>query len=494
MNSSGKIHLSANLQNGFGKQKSRMGYLWNNSRRTVLPLLLFLFSGLLIAFFLLNKPEAQQRRPSTAPAITVAVHEVAASDFQVNVQSYGTVAPRTQSFLVAQVSGQIIELSPSLREGSFFDAGDVLLKIDPRDYEADVKIAEANLADARRLLTEEHARSAQAERDWARLGNDGEPSDLVLRKPQLLSAEARVASSDAALDRAKLSLERTEVVAPFAGRVLRQMVDLGQVAGNNTQVAEVYATDYIEVRLPLRNADLQFVDLPESYRGVQRETGGFLVTLYSSVSGIDQGWLGKVVRTESAIDQNSRQLHVVAQIDDPFGEAAVGRTPLKIGEYVTAELQGKVISGAIVIPAESIYQSSYVYVVDDGVLIRREIDIAWQNTTEALVGSGLEAGDRLVVTTLGQVTSGLRVAVEGESQNSGISGRGPGQRAAGQGFGQGRTPGKSTGPGGRPDGVTPDAAKMKAEGFVPNANFGKRPGSQASESKTPDTQEKGGRS
>jgi len=444
------------------------------SWRVVLPILVFIFSGLLIVFFVLNKPEAQQRRPSTAPTITVAVHEVEARDFQVNVQSYGSVAPRTQSFLVAQVSGQVMELSEKLREGSFFDVGDVLLRIDDRDYQADVKIAEANLADAQRSLAEEHARSEQAARDWGRLGNDGEPSDLVLRKPQLLAAQARVASSDAALDRAKLSLERTEVIAPFAGRVLRQMIDLGQVAGNNTQLAEVYATDYIEVRLPLRNADLQFVDLPESYRGVQRETGGFLVTLYSSISGVEQGWMGKVVRTESAIDQNSRQLHVVAQIDDPFGEAAIGRSPLKIGEYVTAELQGKVISGAIVIPADAIYQSSYVYVVHDGVLLRRDIDILWQNTTEALIGSGLDVGDRLVTTTLGQVTSGLRVAIEGEVQDSGFSGRG-----AGQGAERSRGVGTQTG-GGRPDGVAPNAAKMKAKSFVPNANFGERRSSPVS--------------
>jgi RND family efflux transporter MFP subunit len=494
MNSRGKMQLSSNFQDGLGKQKSRIGHLWNNSRRAVLPLLVVVFSGLLIAFFMFNKPAVQQRRPSTAPAITVAVHEVEASEYQVNVQSYGTVAPRTQSFLVAQVSGQVIELSDKLRDGRFFDAGDVLLKIDDRDYQADVKIAEANLADAQRSLTEENARSAQAERDWARLGNDGEPSELVLRKPQLLAAEARVASSDAALDRAELSLERTEVIAPFAGRVLRQMVDLGQVAGNNTQVAEVYATDYIEVRLPLRNADLQFVDLPESYRGVQRETGGFQVTLYSSISGAEQGWLGEVVRTESAIDQNSRQLHVVAQIDDPFGEAAVGRSPLKIGEYVTAELQGKIISGAIVIPADAIYQSSYVYVVNDGVLIRREIDIAWQSTSEALISSGLVAGDRLVTTTLGQVTSGLRVAIEGEVSESSFAGRGPGQ-----GPGQAREPGQGgnfagQASGGRSEGGVPDTEKMKAKGFAPNANVGERRGPPTSGSETSNAEQQGDRS
>ena len=411
MNSVNKMKIGAELS----KQKSGMIYLWNEQRRKVLPLMIVTCSLLLAAFFILNKPESDQRRPTTDPALTVAVHEVVARDFQVNVQSYGNVAPRTQSFLVAQVSGRIVEISDKLREGSFFNEGDVLLQIDDRDYVADTKIAAANLADSQRSLAEEAARSVQAMRDWERIGNEGEPGDLVLRKPQLLAAEARVASTDAALAKAKLSLERTQVTAPFAGRVLRKMVDLGQVTGNNTQVAEVYATDFIEVRLPLRDSDLQFIDLPESYRGVNPEANNRLpVTLYSSITGDQKGWHGQVVRTESAIDENSRQLHVVAQIDDPFGEAAVGRSPLKIGEYVTAELQGKKITDAIIIPADAIYQSSYAYVVEDDVLIRREIEIGWQNTTEALIVSGLKAGDRLVTTTLGQVTSGLRVAIEGE--------------------------------------------------------------------------------
>jgi RND family efflux transporter MFP subunit len=246
----------------------------------------------------------------------------------------------------------------------------------------------------------------------------------------LLAAEARVVSTDAALAKTKLSLERTQITAPFAGRVLHKMVDLGQVTGNNTQVAEVYATDFIEVRLPLRDSDLQFIDLPESYRWVNTEINNSLpVTLYSSITGDRRGW--QVVRTESAIDENSRQLHVVAQIDDPFGEAAVGRSPLKIGEYVTAELQGKLIADAIIIPADAIYQSSYAYVVENNVLIRREIEIAWQNTTEALIESGLKAGDHLVTTTLGQVTSGLRVAIEGEARERPAQGQ-PGQRPEGR--------------------------------------------------------------
>jgi hypothetical protein len=122
------------------------------------------------------------------------------------------------------------------------------------------------------------------------------------------------------------------------------------------------------------------------------------------------------VRTEGAIDETARQLHVIAQIDDPFGPGSEGRAPIKIGQYVTATLEGKIVPAAIVIPNSTIYQGSYVYIVEDDVLSRRDIDIVWQNDAEAIVGAGLEPGNALVSTPLGQVTSGIRVSIVGQEQ------------------------------------------------------------------------------
>lgn len=405
--------------------KTRSGFSRINSK-IILPLLLIAVTGVIVTYFILAQPEAQPRRPNLTPPLTVSVFDVEAQSFQVNVQSYGTIAPRTQSFLVSQVSGVVTQVSDNLREGSFFSKGDLLLQIDDRDYVADLLISEANLAEARQAFSEELALSEQAEEDWRRLGNTEPASDLVLRKPQQQAAQARLASAEAALSKAQLSLDRTRVIAPFDGRVLNQMTDVGQVAGNNAQVAEVYATDYIEVRLPLRDSDLKFVDLPEAYRTEGGEQSLTPTKFFSSLSGSNEPWLGKVVRTESAIDITARQLHVVAQIEDPFGESAVGRTPLKIGEYVTAEIEGKLIPDAIVIPTASIYQNTYVYVVEDGSLIRRDVDVLWQDTKDALIGEGLKSGDRLVTTTLGQVASGTRVAIAGEEapDTGGFGGRG----------------------------------------------------------------------
>ena len=358
------------------------------------------------ALILSNPPDNQRGGPPTGPQTVVEIFEVPAKDFQVTISSYGTVQPRTKSILVSQVSGQIVSVNPQFKPGGFFAEGETLLQIDARDYEADVKIAEAALMDALQAEAQEAARAEQAMIDWQRLGEaDEAPSDLVLRKPQLQAARARVISARSALTKAKLDLERTALTAPFQGRILRQMADVGQVVTTGAQLAEVYATDYVEVRLPIRNADLPFIELPEGPIDAPPK-----VLIRSDLGGV-QSWQGTIVRTEGAIDEVARQLHVVAQINDPFTAAGDGARPLKIGEYVTAQIGGKAMPNALVIPSNAIYQNSYVYTVEAGLLQRKEIEIAWTDGAQSIVARGLNAGDHLVTTPLGQITSGTPVRV-----------------------------------------------------------------------------------
>jgi RND family efflux transporter MFP subunit len=387
------------------------------SRKTF-PLAIIAVLGLIAVLIRANPPEAPQRAPLTGPQMVVDTLTVMRGDYQVRLRSYGTVQPRTRTTLISQVGGQIVSVNPNVRDGGFFEKGDILASIDPRDYEADVRISDAALMDAKQALAEAEARTVQAREDWQRLGNSGDAPELVLRLPQLEAAKARVISAQSALQKSKLDLERTNIVAPFAGRILRKLADVGQVVSGNTSIAEIYATDSIEIRLPLRNRDLGFIDLPERYRYSDVEQGvNSKVTILSDLFDGDS-WDAELVRTEGAIDESARQLHVIAQINDPFGHPGENRAPLKIGQYVTAQLTGKELTDVLVIPNTAIYQGSYVYVVEDGLLQRRDIDIAWQNDDEAIIAGGLDHGDALVTTPLGQVTSGIRVSVTGELQNN----------------------------------------------------------------------------
>jgi RND family efflux transporter MFP subunit len=385
----------------------------NLKTKKLIPVAIFGGLILLAVLIKMNPPEAQQRENFGGPQMVVETTTVEKQDYKVRLQSYGTVQPRTQSMLVAQVRGQIVSVNENVRDGGFFEKGDILGQIDPRDYEADVRISEASLADARQALAEAEARSNQALEDWERLGNTGDAPDLVLRVPQLEAAKARVSSAKSSLQKANLDLERAQIVAPFAGRILRKLVDVGQVVSPNTQLAEIYATDVVEIRLPIRNRDLGFIDLPERFRFADANgANNAAVTIHSDLIG-DETWDAHLVRTESAIDETARQLHVIAQIEDPFGPANIGRSPLKIGQYVTAEIEGSALSEVLVVPNSTIYQGSYVYIVEDDLLRRKDVVIAWQNDNDAIISDGIKDGDQLVTTALGQVTSGLRVAVAG---------------------------------------------------------------------------------
>jgi len=381
-----------------------------NKQKIIVPAAIIIATIFLVMFIKGNPPKASRFSAPPKAKINVAVKPLQLIDYPVEIDSFGTVKPRTQSMLVAQVSGLIIDINEQFREGGFFEKGDVLLQLDDRDLKAEVKSAQANLLNAEQNLLEEQARGRQALTDWQRLGNESEPSILVLRKPQLAAAQAQVLSAQAQLEKAQLNLERTKIKAPYAGRVLNRSVDLGQVVSNNMQLATIYATDSVEIRLPIKNKDLPFINLPEQYRDGAKNQRGSVVNFTSDLIG-EQQWQGQLIRTEGAIDESAQQLYVVAKINDPYKSTSDNQYPVKIGQYVKAKINGKVASQVLVIPNSAIYQGSYVYVVENGTLQRKNIALAWQNALQGIVSKGLEAGSQLVLTPLGQVSSGTPVQI-----------------------------------------------------------------------------------
>jgi hypothetical protein len=183
-------------------------------------------------------------------------------------------------------------------------------------------------------------------------------------------------------------------------------------------LATIYAIDSVEIRLPIKNKDLPFIDLPEQFRDGMKNANGSTVEFSSDLVGM-QKWQGQVARTEGAIDENAQQLYVVAQINDPYKATAQNQYPIKIGQYIKAQISGKLVADVLVIPNSAIYQGTYVYIVDQGVLQRKNIRLAWQNATQAIIADGLNMGDKLVLTPLGQVSSGTAVKVIGEADKEG---------------------------------------------------------------------------
>jgi multidrug efflux system membrane fusion protein len=390
--------------------------------RILLPVLVLVGAGSITFVTVANKVEPERRAPRVTPK-RVDFVSLAPSDFVVWVKSRGTVRPRTESTLLPEVSGSITESSTKIRAGEFFERDDVLLRIDPRNYQLEVTVAEASLAQARAALAEEQARSAQAQREWKRLGGQGVVDDLVLRKPQLAGAQAQVRSAQASLARARLNLERTVIRAPYAGRVLQQNVDVGQYVSPGTTLARVYAVDYAEVRLPLANRQLEFVDIPEIYRNESpgERAPGAALELTARIGSRVHTWRGQVVRAEGAIDTQSRQIFVIGQIEDPYGKTSEGRPPLKVGQFVEARIRGRTLRGVYVIPRSALRAGARVNTLDAMDRVRsRTVEIVYSDEQHAVVSKGLSPQERLVTTALGAGMEGQRVrpALAGETADA----------------------------------------------------------------------------
>lgn len=388
------------------------------SLKILLPLLVML-AAIAFSYTIIANKSKPKRKPSSPIVTTVEVMTLMREDFQVWVNSQGTVTPRTESTLIPEVSGRIIDIAPAFREGAFFEAGEELLRIDPNNYRISMTMAQSKVAEMRLALAEEQAKGRQAEKNWRRLGQ-GRPSDLVLRKPQLAGAQAALASAAAELQRAELDLQRTRIVAPYAGRVLEQQVDVGQYVSPGTVLAKIYAVDYAEIRLPLSGEQLQFIDAPELYRGQDPQRLNMPeVELSAAIGTQHYRWQGRIVRTEGAYDTRSRRLSLVAQVDDPYGKNEDGKPPLKVGQFVEARIKGKLLSQVFVIPRAAIRDNNQIMIVDaQDKLDLRRIAVIWGDDEQAIIREGLRHGERLCITPVPYAVNGLpvRILKQGESE------------------------------------------------------------------------------
>ena len=331
------------------------------------------------------------------------------------MESQGTVSPRTESVLVPEVSGRITSVSRSFANGGFFEQDDILLSVDPHDYREAVVRAEAVVAQSRLRLAETQAEAEIALKEWEDLGR-GQATPLTLRRPQLAEATAAQAAAQAALQRAERNLARTEIRAPYAGRVRHKQVDVGQYVTPGTPLATIYAVDFAEIRLPLPADELAYVDLPLDYRGESGDLTGPRVTLTAAFAGRTHEWEGHIVRTEGEIDPRSRMVHAVVQVRDPYARGEdPDRPPLAAGLFVDAAIRGRVVKSVAVVPRSALRADGRLLVVDDeNRLHLREVEILRRTHDEVIVASGLRQGERVCLTPLVAVTDGMKVRTANE--------------------------------------------------------------------------------
>ena len=379
----------------------------------MLPLILIAVS-VLVVVGLVTYQNAQraERKPETNKAVLVDTIEAEVISLNFTVNSQGTVRPRTETTLVSEVSGKVISVAPEFVAGGFFRQGEVLLQIDPSDYQAGLKRAEAALASRKAKLADETARSEQALKDWQNMGKQGQPSDLGLRKPQMADAKANVSAAEADVQKARRDLERTRITVPYDGLVRQKLADIGQYVSPGTRLGVTFAIDTAEVRLPLTHNDLNYLDLPSETEVKNKDKPFPPVTLSEERSGERSQWQARIIRTEGVVDETSRVIYAVAQVTDPYGVLGQShQQELKIGTFVNAEIQGLSADNVVVLPR-------FVLRADNTVLVANSndeleilpVEVLRAEPKQVYLSSGIKAGTRVITTILDAPVPGTRLA------------------------------------------------------------------------------------
>ncbi len=352
------------------------------------------------------EPNPVEKRPP--PSVSVILANPSTQTLTVNTQ--GTVAPRREIDLVAEVSGRITQADNDFVNGAFVDADQRLVTIDPRDYELSLVRAQARVADAEQSLATERGRARQAKREWRELGNP-ESNQLFLRKPQLASAEAQLNSAKADRDKARLDLERTKISVPFAGRVRETLVNLGQYVTPGTRIATVYDTSVAEIRLPLTDRQASLVDLPLGFNNRDTATAP-QVSISGMIAGVRHTWQGTITRTDASIDTRTRLYYAVAEVKDPFrGNQEKDQPPLVVGLFVDAQIMGRELANVITIPKEALFKRNHLYTLDaQNRVVEKQVTLLHTDATSAWISGDITAGEAIVVGKQSYLSEGIVVA------------------------------------------------------------------------------------
>ncbi len=382
--------------------------LWSTLRRAAVfaaPLVVIIGGALVVALMIIFPDKAKEKTDAPhAQAVQFAVAHARPTTISINVQ--GEARPRVEASLASQVAGRMVWASAKFVDGGAFAEGETMARLEDADYRLAVARARAQVAQAEEGLVREQAESELARQDWQALGR-GEPPPLAVREPQMAQARASLAAAQAGLRSAELDLSRTNVTAPFTGRVRERRANVGDYVGPGVPVAVMFATDAMEIRVPLTDADLASLRIPVGFTagGANPGPAAHVTTV---TGGRIRTWDGRLVRTEAAMDARTRLVYGVVEVRDPFN--ARNSAPLAPGMFVSARLEGAGRETLVAAPRSALKRNEFVYVVrPDNTVDVRQVRAAQTTADEVLFREGVADGERVVVSVLTSPRQGMAV-------------------------------------------------------------------------------------
>ena len=377
--------------------------------------------GIVIAFVFIKLKKPPQRQEQIVLAPLVKVEPLDRRDIQMIIRGYGTVNPRLQVEIVPQVSGKVVWVNPQFKAGGFIRRGELILKIDPRDYELSLRQANAAVAEAQVMLDLEKAEAKISKEEWLQLHPGQEPdSPLVFREPQIRQAQARLESAEAGLATANLNLERTRPSLPVDAVIMNERIALGQYVMIGQSMGAAYGIESMEIEVPLEDKELAWLAVPYntvSVNAAQSPKKGAIARVSANFAGEEKCWLGYVVRTTGQVDITSRLISVVVEVSEPFKDSG-STPPLLPGMFVEVAIEGNILKNAIAVPRDAMHNNNEVWVATEGQLYVQALDIVRADRDFAYASSGLDDGDMIIVSSLDTVIEEMKVRIQSESETS----------------------------------------------------------------------------
>lgn len=383
--------------------------------KMIAPILVLVVSIGVVQILSAAKP-APEKKEESQRMISLYVDEVKSDTVTLSVQTHGEVRPKTEIDLIPQVSGRIVAISESFAEGAEFGPGTTLIKIDDSDYKVAVIRAQANVAQAQVELERELANARIKEAHWLDKRNSGEPTPYALNQLQVAQARAMLRAAEADLNEARMNVARTEISVPFVGRVREKNIGIGQYVTTGTRLGRVFSTGTVEIRLPLTDAQLAELNLPMGF--MADSLNAPVVQFKATVGRQEHFWTGRIVRINASVDQQTRLIYAIAEVEDPYGVGSDNGAPIAVGMFVSAEIISLSSQQALVLPRMALRNADKVYVInDENRLEIRTVKVLSTSEEIVLVTDGVEQGDLVVTSTIPAAIDGMEVrAISRQSQ------------------------------------------------------------------------------
>ena len=379
----------------------------NTAIKAIITIAVLLAAVAAAAGIIMSRPMPEQLTVSETTSAIRAMTVVKES-LRLKIRSEGTVTPKTQTNVIPEIKGRVTWISPNLVVGGYFQAGDLLVTIDAADYEARTGLAQAQLLRAEAEL--EHKRFELQRLQTLIKDNLVSQSNLENAARAHKIAKANVIESKINLAQAERDLSRTKITAPFEGMVRSESIDIGQFVQQGTPIASIYASDAVEVRLPIVNAQLAYLDPANLQRGELDPATAPMIKLTARYAGTSFVWRGQLARTEGEIDAQSRMITAVARVRQDNQSPDV--PPLQVGAFVAAEIEGQYLDDIVRLPRAALRPNSQVLIIDgDNRLRFRAVNVLRLENDFVLIDSGLESGEVVNLSPIQTVVDGMRVSL-----------------------------------------------------------------------------------